>query len=200
MDKRFDGQIQFLYEIDKLKTILRKTKLFDGSKYENDAEHSWHLAMMTLVLSEYANEEIDKLKVIKMVLMHDIVEIDGGDTIIYDIIPEEKEKEEIECANRIYGTLPSDMKDEFYHIWREFEERKTPEAKFAAAIDRAQPILQNYMTNGGSWVAHGIKKSQVIKINAQKIKDGSERFWNYVSSILDESEKRGYFVPENNVI
>ncbi len=197
MDKRFDSQMQFLIEVDKLKSILRKTKLFDSSKYENDAEHSWHLAMMTLVIGEYANTAIDKLKVIKMVLMHDIVEIDTGDTIIYDIVQDEKDIEELACANRIYGMLPRDVRDDFFETWREFEERITPEAKFAAAIDRAQPIIQNYMTDGGSWVAHGIKKSQVLKINKQKIIDGSEKFWQYIKSILDESEKRGYFVDED---
>ena len=198
MDRRFDSQMQFIFEIDKIKSILRKTKIFDGSKYENDAEHSWHLAMMTLVLGEYANDEIDKLRVLKMVLMHDIVEIDGGDTIVYNIILEEKEKEETACADRIYGLLPQDMRDEFIALWREFEERKTPEAKFAAAIDRAEPILQNYFTDGGSWVEHSIKKSQVLDINAIKIMEGSELFWKYIMSILDDCEQRGYFSEEDN--
>ena len=147
---------------------------------------------------EQRNDEIDLLKVVKMVLVHDIVEIDGGDTIVYDIVPEQKEKEEMACAERIYGMLPEDMKDEFISVWREFEQRKTPEAKFAAAIDRAEPIVQNYMTSGGSWVAHGIKKSQVLDINKQKIQEGSMVFWEYIKEILDESERLGYFVPEND--
>ena len=197
MDNRFIQQMQFIYEIDKVKSILRKTKILDSSKYENDAEHSWHLAMMTLVLGEYANIEIDQLKVIKMVLMHDIVEIDGGDTIVYDIVASEKEVEEKACAKRIYGMLPQDMRDEFYDLWCEFEARQTPEAKFAAAIDRAEPILQNYFTNGHSWVEHGIKKSQVLAVNGYKIKEGSEMFWQFIQGILEECEIEGYFVPED---
>lgn len=197
MNTRFEKQMRFIFEIDKIKSIIRKTKLFDGSKYENDAEHSWHLAMMAIILSEYANDKIDVSKVIKMVLVHDIVEIDAGDTIVYDIIQEEKQIEEMKCAKRIYGMLPDDQRDELISIWQEFEERKTPEAKFAAAIDRAEPIIQNYFNQGLTWVEHNIPKSRVIEVNKTKIIEGSETFWNYIKSLLDECEEKEYFATED---
>ncbi|MCK5129103.1 MAG: HD domain-containing protein [Clostridiales bacterium] len=193
MDTRFQQQMKFIYEIDKIKSIIRKTKLFDGSRHENDAEHSWHLAMIAMILSEYANEPVDVSKVIKMVLIHDIVEIDAGDTIVYDINPEEKEQEEMACANRIYGMLPDDQKEELISIWQEFEARTTPEAKFAAAIDRAEPIIQNYFNQGGTWKEHNIKENQVLDVNQKKIQEGSETFWKYIRSLLDECRDNEYY-------
>ena len=193
MNERLLKQIEFIYEIDKIKSIFRKTRLFDNSRYENDAEHSWHLAMMALVLGEHANEKIDVSRVVKMVLIHDIVEIDGGDFIVYDTnAAKEKEAREQECAERIYGLLPVDMKEEFISLWQEFEERKSPEAKFAAAIDRAEPILQNCRTQGHSWQTHNISYDKVLEVNKQKIMDGSEDFWKYVQALLDDSVEKGY--------
>ncbi len=197
MNERFLSQMQFIYEIDKLKSIFRKTKLFDGSRYENDAEHSWHLAMLALVLVEHSNEPIDVGHVIKMVLMHDLVEIDGGDFIVYDeSAAKEKAQREEECAQRIYGLLPNDMRDDFIAAWREFEERKTPEAKFAAAIDRAEPTIQNYFTQGHSWVTHNVPYEKVVEVNSQKIDDGCHVLWQYVSSLLDECVENGYLKKE----
>jgi putative hydrolase of HD superfamily len=185
MNERFIKQMSFIYEIDKVKSIFRKTRLFDNSRYENDAEHSWHLAMMALVLKEHAGTSVDILRVIKMVLMHDLVEIDGGDFIVYDkTAAAKKEEREKECAERVYGLLPADMKDEFIALWQEFEERKTPEAKFAAALDRAEPTIQNYYTEGHSWQTHDISYEQVVGVNKQKILEGCPPLWDYVDSFL----------------
>jgi putative hydrolase of HD superfamily len=192
MNDRFVKQIRFIYEIDKVKSIFRKTRLFDDSRYENDAEHSWHLAMMALALSEHAGAPVDIFRVIKMVLMHDLVEIDSGDFIVYDkAAAAEKEAREKECAERVYGLLPGDMKEEFTELWREFEERETPEAKFAAALDRAEPTIQNYYTNGHSWVTHDVSYEQVVEVNRQKISEGCPALWEYVSSLLDECIEKG---------
>ena len=193
MNDRFIKQMRFIYEIDKVKSIFRKTRLFDNSRYENDAEHSWHLAMMALALGEHAGQPIDISRVIKMVLMHDIVEVDGGDFIVYDkAAAAEKEAREKECAERVYGLLPDDMKDEFIALWQEFEERETPEAKFAAAIDRAEPTIQNYYTEGHSWVTHDVSYEQVVEVNGKKISEGCPPLWEYVESLLDECVEKGH--------
>jgi putative hydrolase of HD superfamily len=172
ISKRLESQIQFLIEIDKIKHIFRKTKLFNKSRFENDAEHAWHLALMALVLGEYSNEQIEISKVIKMVLIHDIVEIDAGDVIVYDTQNRDlaREKEHL-AAERIFGILPGDQKKEFIDLWNEFEERKTPESKFAAAIDRFEPILQNHLTDYYTWKTHGITHTQLHDKN-QHIEDG----------------------------
>lgn len=193
MSIRFEKQMKFIYEIDKVKKIIRKTKIFDGSRHENDAEHSWHLAIMALVLNEHSNKVIDVFKVIKMVLIHDMVEIDAGDTIVYDIDKRQKEKEELKCADRIFGLLPDDLRDDFFALWQEFEERTTPEAKFAAAIDRAEPIIQDYYNEGYSWRKHDISKEQVIEVNGYKIEDGLKTLWDHIKSLIDECEKKEYF-------
>ncbi len=186
--ERLRQQINFIIEIDKVKHIFRKTKLFNKSRFENDAEHAWHLAIMALALGEYANEEIDVSKVIKMVLIHDIVEIDAGDTIVYDsksrALAWEEEKK---AAERIFGILPADQKEEFIALWQEFEEKKSPEAKFAAAIDRFQPILQNYLTDYYAWQAHGITYDQLYSIN-EHIGEGSETIWALAQKIFDEAK------------
>ncbi len=193
MNDRFMKQMRFIYEIDKVKSIFRKTRLFDNSRYENDAEHSWHLAMMALAIGEHASQSVDICRVIKMVLMHDIVEVDGGDFIVYDkAAAAEKEAREKECAERVYGLLPDDMKDEFIALWQEFEERETPEAKFAAAIDRAEPTIQNYYTDGHSWVTHDVSYEQVVEVNGKKISEGCPPLWEYVESLLDECVEAGH--------
>ena len=198
MNERFLQQIKFIYEIDKIKSIFRKTRLLDNSRYENDAEHSWHLAMMALALQEHANAPVDILRVIKMVLIHDIVEIDGGDFIVYDTTAaSEKAEREMECAERIYGMLPPDMKDEFITIWQEFEARETPEAKFANALDRAEPTLQNYLTQGHSWVTHDITYERVVGVNGKKISEGCAPLWEYVDAALKECVENGYLKKES---
>jgi putative hydrolase of HD superfamily len=184
--ERLKKQIEFLIEIDKVKHIFRKTKLFDKSRFENDAEHAWHLSLMALVLSEYSNEEIDVSKVIKMLLIHDIVEIDTGDTIVYDTRKRAlaEEKENI-AAERIFGILPDDQKAELIALWDEFNDRKTPEAKFAAALDRFEPILQNRLTDYYAWKAHDITL-EMLYDNNKHIQEGSEVIWNVVKSIFND--------------
>lgn len=184
--ERLKKQIEFLIEIDKVKHIFRKTKLFDKSRFENDAEHAWHLSLMALVLSEYSNEEIDVSKVIKMLLIHDIVEIDTGDTIVYDTrmrtLAEEKENI---AAERIFGILPDDQKAEFIALWEEFKDRKTPESKFAAALDRFEPILQNHLTDYYAWKAHDITL-EMLYDNNKHIQEGSKVIWDVVKSIFND--------------
>jgi putative hydrolase of HD superfamily len=184
-------QVEFIKEIDKIKYIQRKTKLFNSDRHENDAEHSWHLAMMTIVLSEHANEQIDVLKVLKMVLIHDIVEIDAGDTFIYDSVKNHSNtKEELKAAKRIFGMLPIEQAQEFISIWEEFEEGKTNEAKFARAMDRFEPLLQNTSNNGGTWSEFNVKYESVY--NKKKlIKEGSKSIWGFAEELINESVENG---------
>ncbi|RKD30511.1 HD domain-containing protein [Thermohalobacter berrensis] len=190
--KRLKKQLDFIVEIDKLKKIIRQTDLIHTSRRENDAEHSWHLAVMTMILSEYANKEIDVLKVMKMVLIHDLVEIDAGDTFCYDEKGnEDKAEREEKAADRIFNILPEDQAKEIRNLWEEFEEMTTDEARFAAALDRMQPLIHNYMTEGGSWKRHSIRKEQVIK-RAKPILEGSEELWDFVKNLIEDSVKKGY--------
>ena len=164
--KRLDQQFAFIREIDKEKFIGRQTYLSDGERKENDAEHAWHLAIMTMLLSEYANEPIDVLHTIGMLLIHDLVEIDAGDTYAYD---EEGKKtqaaREKKAADRIYGMLPEDQGKMLYDLWLEFEAQKTPEAKFARVMDNLQPMMLNAATDGKAWVEHGVHLAQIMKRN-----------------------------------
>jgi putative hydrolase of HD superfamily len=190
--EKFREQINFLIEIDKIKTIFRKTRLFDNSRTENDAEHSWHLCMYALTLKEYSNEPVDILKVLKMLLIHDLVEIYAGDTFLYsDKTKKQKKKEETDAAKKLFGLLPEEQGEEFLKLWEEFEEEKTAEAKFASALDRLEPVMQNCITKGATWKKHNIKKHQVIEKN-NKIENGSEKLWEYASGIIDEAVLKGY--------
>ncbi len=192
-DERIQKQIDFIVEIDKLKEIVRQTYLLDGSRREDDAEHSWHIAMMALVLAEHANIQCDMLRSIKMLLIHDIVEIDAGDAFIYDDKANEgKGERERMAAMRIFNILPDDQAEIYLDLWREFEERKTPESLFANSVDRLEPILQNYYTKGKTWQVHGIKPSQVLEKN-RRIEDGSEVLWEYAQQVIRESQEKGYF-------
>jgi putative hydrolase of HD superfamily len=184
-------QVEFIKEIDKLKYIQRRTKLFNSDRCENDAEHSWHLAMMTIVLAEHANYPIDELKVVKMVLIHDIVEIDAGDTFIYDTAKNhDNTKEELLAARRIFGLLPAPQAKEFIDIWLEFEEGMTEEAKFARSMDRFEPLLQNTSNNGGTWAEFNVNYDKVY--NKKKvIEKGSKSIWNYAENLINESVKKG---------
>lgn len=184
-------QINFIKEIDKVKYIQRKTKLFNSDRNENDAEHSWHLAMMTIVLAEHSDVKIDVLKVMKMVLIHDIVEIDAGDVFIYDTLKNHSNtNEERIAANRIFGMLPKEQALEFIAIWEEFEEGQTPEAKFAKTMDRLEPLLQNTSNNGGTWKEFDVKYDKVYE-KKKVIKDGSSVIWDYAESLINESVKKG---------
>lgn len=155
-------QIDFIIEIDKLKNIYRQTYVLGENRKENDSEHSWHIALMAILLSDYSENEIDVLKTVKMLLIHDIVEIDAGDTYCYDETgyATKSEREEA-AARRIFGLLPKSQEEEFYGLWREFEDRKTNEAVFADIIDRIQPLMLNYTKDGVSWKEHDVKASQV---------------------------------------
>jgi len=184
-------QISFIKEIDKLKYIQRKTKLFNSDRHENDAEHSWHLAMMTIVLAEHSDKPIDILKVVKMVLIHDIVEIDAGDTFIYDTVKNHTNTdEELLAAQRIFGLLPEKQAKEFIAIWQEFEDGKTDEAKFAKTMDRLEPLLQNTSNNGGTWTEFDVPYQKVFDKKAA-IKDGSATIWNYAENLINESVEKG---------
>ena len=184
-------QINFIKEIDKIKYIQRKTKLFNSERNENDAEHSWHLAMMAIVLAEHADVPIDILKVLKMVLIHDIVEIDAGDIFIYDTAKNHTNTdEERKAAKRIFGMLPEEQADEFISIWEEFEKGQTNEAKFAKSMDRFEPLLQNSSNNGGTWAEFGVKYDKVIE-KKKAIKDGSSSIWTYAENLINESVEKG---------
>ena len=178
-NNRLKQQFDFIREIDKEKFIGRQTYLSDGARKENDAEHAWHMALMTILLSEYANEEIDVLKTVTMLLIHDLVEIDAGDTYAYDAEGNKTKKHrEEKAADRIYGLLPKDQQEKLRALWDEFEARETAEAKFAHAMDHVQPLMLNAATEGKSWIEHGVRLSQVLKRN-QSTGDGSEELWEY---------------------
>ncbi len=184
-------QVSFIKEIDKLKYIQRKTKLFNSDRNENDAEHSWHLAMMTIVLAEHSDKPIDVLKVLKMVLIHDIVEIDAGDTFIYDSAKNHTNTdEELSAANRIFGLLPAEQTEEFISIWKEFEEGATDEAKFAKAMDRFEPLLQNTSNDGGTWKEFNVPYQKVYD-KKKAIKNGSAAIWDYAENLINESVEKG---------
>ena len=192
MSGRFQKQMDFLLEIDKIKEIYRQTYIADASRKENDAEHSWHSCIMAIVLAEYFDEDIDLLKVIKMMLMHDVVEIYAGDTYCYDDKGnEDKEEREMASAHRVYGLLPDDQKAEFMAIWREFEEQKTKEAVFCAILDRVQPTILNKAANIISWQEHGIRKEQVLKRNAITF-SGPEEIASYMKNLIEKAAEDGY--------
>jgi putative hydrolase of HD superfamily len=186
--------MDFIVEVDKLRGIYRASRIMhEPERRENDAEHSWHIALMAMILSEYANEpDIDLLTVIKMLLIHDIVEIDAGDTFVYDEQAKltQAEREE-RAAARLFGLLPEDQRTELYRLWKEFEEKQTPEARFAAAIDRLQPLLANVNTEGASWKEHGVTNDRVLAVNG-RIEQGSEALWQYARRLIDHAVEHGY--------
>jgi len=193
--ERLKQQIEFIVEIDKLKDIFRQTLLINGSRYENDAEHSWHLAVMASLLSEYATEKVDVSRVMKMVLIHDLVEIDAGDTYCYDEKGYlDKAEREQKAAERIFNLLPRDQAEELKRLWEEFEESTTPEARFAGALDVLQPLIHNYRTGGKSWQKHSITSGQVRK-RKDKIRDGSQILWEYAEEMIKDAIEKGYLKP-----
>jgi len=191
--ERFKNQIEFILEVDKLKRIQRRTTLLDESRQENSAEHSWHIALIVLVLSEYAEEDnLDLLRVIKLLLAHDLVEIDADDTYCYDEVGGQDQKErETKAADRIFNILPPDQADSFRTLWDEFDARETAESRFANALDRLQPLLHNYFTRGHTWQKHGIRKKQVLT-RMQPVDEGSHFLWEYVSSLIDDAVAKGF--------
>ncbi|MBW3614261.1 MAG: HD domain-containing protein [Actinobacteria bacterium] len=189
---RLQRQIGFLVELDKAKSVFRQSYLTDGSRKENDAEHMWHLALCVLVLGEYAAEPVDLVRVLKMVLVHDIVEIDAGDTYIYDEVARATQADrEGRAADRLYGLLPPDQEAELREIWEEFEARTTPESRFAAAIDRLQPVLLNLATEGRAWREHAMGADRVISVNS-KMEAGAPALWEYVRELLHDAVSRGW--------
>ena len=190
---RLEQQLAFILEADRLKTILRRSRILDQSRYENDAEHTWHLMLMAVMLKEHANApNLDLMRVLKMLVIHDIVEIDAGDTFAYDEKGhEDKFEREEAAAKRIFGLLPSDQAGECYALWREFEDRETPESKYAAAIDRLQPMLLNFHSEGAAWQLHGVRSEQVYKRNAH-IEEGSNALWLYAKKVIEEAVEKSY--------
>ena len=185
--ERLRRQLEFILEIDRLKSVLRQSYLIDNDRHENSAEHSWHLAVAAMVLAEHAKEPIDVSKVVRLVLVHDLVEIDAGDTFIYDEAGNAgKAAREQKAADRLFGLLPEEQGQTFMALWREFEDRQTPEAKFAFALDRLMPILHNVFTQGRSWKEHGIRQEQAIAKN-RPIEDGSPILWQAVESLITQT-------------
>ncbi len=193
---RLAQQIRFIIEVDKLKEVFRQTLLTQSRRQENDAEHSWHLCLMVIVLAEHANTpSIDVLRVLKMLLIHDIVEIDAGDTFAYDTarMADQHEREAL-AADRIFGLLPPDQANEFRALWDEFEAKLTPESTFATAIDRFQPMLQNCLTEGAAWRQHGVTSDRVTERN-RHIADGAAEIWTYAAQLISDAVKAGHLKP-----
>lgn len=192
MDDRLKKQIGFILELDKMKNLYRQTYVLHEDRKENDAEHSWHLAILAFILAEHSNKPVDVAKVMKMVLIHDIVEIDAGDTYCYDSEGyKTKADREEKAAQRIFGMLPEDQKDEMYRLWREFEDSETDDARFAAVLDRVQPLLLNYTKGGISWKEHGIFKEQVLGRNEAYF-DVSDNITELITNIIDDAQKNGW--------
>ncbi len=190
--ERLEKQIRFIVEIDKVKNIFRQTYLADAGRKENDAEHSWHIALMAYLLQEYAEKPVDVSKVMLMVLIHDLVEIDAGDTYAYDDAgAETKRAREEAAADRIFGLLPEDQGKYFRELWEEFEAYESPEGKYAHLLDNFQPLLLNDASGGLSWKEHQVRKSQIYKRN-EKIEETSETIWNCMKEIVQKHIECGH--------
>jgi putative hydrolase of HD superfamily len=194
--KRLEEQVGFILEVDKLKEIFRQTECTQSRRPENDAEHSWHLCLAAIVLAEHANEpRLDVLRVLKMLILHDLVEIDAGDTFAYDTARMAGQHErEARAADRIFGMLPGDQAAEFRALWDEFEERRTPESRFAAAIDRFQPCLLNCNTGGAAWKRHGVTEDRVVARNSP-IAEGSAALWDATLRMIRKAAESGGLDP-----
>lgn len=196
---RLEKQIEFCREIDKEKFIKRQTLLTDGKTRENDSEHAWHMAIMSILLSEYSNQSIDLLRTISMILIHDIVEIDAGDTYAYDENAMKSQRErELKAADRIFGLLPDDQRDKFRELWDEFEEGKTPESKFAHTMDNLQPTMLNNSTDGVKWAENKVKLSQILKRN-KSTAEGSEKLWDYsYNNFIKPNVEKGRIIDDSD--
>jgi putative hydrolase of HD superfamily len=193
---RLEKQMDFLLEMDKSKEIIRQTYLSDGSRKEDDAEHAWHMALMAMLLCEYANEPVDKTRVIEMALVHDLVEVDAGDTYAYDKAGNATKRErEVKAAERIFNLLPEDQAAYLRGLWDEFEAGKTPEAKFTNTLDKVQPILLTNAAHGKSWLEHHVKEQDILDRN-KATGDGSRTLWDYFRHILDENVEAGLIILE----
>ena len=186
------AQLAFVREIDALKNVYRQTTIMDGSRRENSAEHSWHIALTALVLAEYADEPVETGKVVRLLLIHDIVEIDAGDTFAFDTVGKQSQAaREDAAAARLFGLLPERQAREMLALWAEFEARATPEARFAHAVDRLLPALHNFSTGGGTWRRHGVNHTRVVE-RMRPIAEYSAPLWAWLSALLDEAVRRGY--------
>jgi putative hydrolases of HD superfamily len=194
--ERLRRQIGFIAEVDKLKEVFRQTIVTQSRRAENSAEHSWHFALMVVVLAEHSNHrDLDVLRILKMVLIHDLVEIDAGDTFAYDNAGMASQHErEAKAAVRIFGLLPPDQAAEFHALWDEFEARTTPEARFASACDRFHPMLLNCLTHGHAWQKHGVTQDRVLARNAH-VAEGSQAIWEYAVRMIDEAVTAGHLAP-----
>jgi putative hydrolase of HD superfamily len=193
--ERLRRQLEFSLTADRLKGVQRRTLLVDGSRRENAAEHSWHLALLALLLEEHGPGRLDRLRVLELVIVHDLVEVEAGDTFAYDeeALPEQDERER-RAADALFGRLPGDQATRLRRLWDEFEARETPEARFAKALDRIQPVLANFATGGHSWRLHGVARSQVLA-RMEPVRDASETLWRYVVLLVDEGTERGWLRP-----
>ena len=193
MKERFEKQLGFLVEVDKMKSVLRQTLLADKSRQENDAEHSWHFALMAMILYEYADRtKVDLARVLKMALVHDLIEIYAGDTFAYDDIGNEsKEEREALAAKKLFSMLPQDQCCETRSLWLEFDQMETMDAKYAAAIDRLQPFINNYMTEGYTWKLGNVTSDKVHK-RMDMVRIATPDLWPFVIKVIDESIDKGY--------
>jgi putative hydrolase of HD superfamily len=189
---RLDAQIGFIIEIDKLKQVMRRTQIMDGSRHENSAEHSWHLALMAITLGEHAPAPLNLGRVIRMLVVHDLVEIDAGDTFAFDAEGHlTKTEREQAAADRIFGLLPDDQRDDIRELWEEFEAVETAEARYALAIDRLEPLLCNLNNGGGTWRQYGITRTAVLK-RMDPIREGAPGVWPYVVSAVNTATEAGW--------
>jgi putative hydrolase of HD superfamily len=192
MEQRLQKQVDFMIEMDLLKNVIRRTYINHGERLENTAEHSWQVALMAIVLAEYANETVEISHVIRMLLIHDIVEIMAGDTYIYQPDHEEEQvNKEAQAAGELFGMLPADQEQEFRALWDEFEAMQTPESRFAKALDRLMPTLHNYTSEGKSWLEHGVTR-KMVEENIEKIGPGSQVLWEYAHKLLEDAFQKGY--------
>ena len=197
--ERLEKQLAFIREIDKEKMIKRQNYITDCETREDDAQHAWHMAIMTLLLKEYANEDIDVLKTVTMLLIHDLVEVYAGDTYAYDEEGKKTQAErEAKAADKLYGLLPEDQGEYLKNLWYEFEEQKTPEARFARTMDCFQPLILNDATGGRAWKEHGVKRSQVLKRN-ERVRLGSEQIWEYEKeNLIEKNVRNGNIIDDRS--
>ncbi|HHF2876609.1 HD domain-containing protein [Vibrio diabolicus] len=191
--ERLEKQLALVIELDKLKSILRRTRVKSAEgRLENSGEHSWHVALMAILMEEHANAPVDICRVMKMLLIHDVVEIDAGDTFVYDTAASQEQVEkEIRAAERLFGMLPSDQEQELLALWHEFEAAQTDDAKYAKALDRLIPMLLNYHNNGQSWKEHGVSREQALTIN-KRIEFGSVTLWGKAKELIEEATEKGW--------
>lgn len=194
-DPTLAAQLRFLMEADRLKTVIRGNRIADGSRHENVAEHSWHIALFALVLSRHAVEPVDVLRVVSMLLIHDLVEIDCGDTPLFDAAGAETQaKREMLAANRLFGLLPGDQATEYRALWDEFEAARTADARFAKSIDRLQPILLNDAAGGGTWIDYAVDEARERALTS-RIADGSPLLWSAAEVVIVEAVRKGWLRP-----